>query len=78
MSKENALKALVATKQVEIDKLKRRIKELEYINDSLHRIAENERIEQGGWNSDGNNTRQRSTKTRKASKRTSKSSHSNK
>ena len=54
MSKENALRALVATKQVEIDKLKRKIKELEYINDSLERINENERIEQGGWNGNNN------------------------
>ena len=76
MSKENALKALVATKQVEIDKLKRKIKELEYINDSLVRMAEEERIEQGGWN--GDNTRQRSVKTRKKTKRSSKSSNSNK
>ena len=74
MSKENALRALIATKQIEIDKLKRKIKELEYINDSLERINENERIEQGGWNSD--NTRQRSVKTRKKTKRSSKSSDS--
>ena len=73
MSKENALRALIATKQIEIDKLKRKIKELEYINDSLTRINEQE----GGYAND-DNTRQRSTKTRKTSKRTSKSSDSNK
>tara|TARA_B100000214_G_scaffold317888_1_gene251948 strand:+ start:249 stop:482 length:234 start_codon:yes stop_codon:yes gene_type:complete len=75
MSIEKSLRAMVATKQLEIDKLKRKIKELEYLNDSLHRIAEKERIEQGGW-VNGDNTRQRSTKTRKTSKRTSKSSDS--
>jgi len=73
MSKENALRALVATKQIEIDKLKRKIKELEYINDSLIRINE----EEGGYAND-DNTRQRSVKTRKKTKRSSKSSNSNK
>ena len=63
MSKENALRALVATKQIEIDKLKRKIKELEYINDSLERIAEEDR----GYSND-DSTRQRSVKTRKKTK----------
>ena len=73
MSIEKSLRAMVATKQLEIDKLKRKIKELEYINDSLIRISE----EKEGYAND-DNTRQRSSKTRKASKRTSKSSDSNK
>ena len=77
MSIEKSLRAMVATKQLEIDKLKRKIKELEYLNDSLHRIAEKEGIEQGGW-VNGDNTRQRSVKTRKKTKRSSKSSNSNK
>ena len=68
MSIENSLRAIVATKQLEIDKLKRKIKEME---DQF----EQQRINEGGWNSD--NTRQRSNPPRKKAKRTSKSSDSN-
>ena len=37
MSNENALRALVATKQLEIDKLKRKIKEMEDDNQNRQR-----------------------------------------
>ena len=60
MSNENMLRAMVATKQLEIDKLKRKIKEME---DQF----EQQRIDEGGWNSEsrlGNN------KDRKKNKRT--------
>ena len=60
MSKENMLRAMVATKQLEIDKLKRKIKEME---DQF----EQQRIDQGGWN---NESRLRNTKNRKENKRT--------
>ena len=60
MSKENMWRAMVATKQLEIDKLKRLLKEKEY-------ELEQKRIDEGGWNSD--NTRQRDTKDRKKDKR---------
>ena len=60
MSKENMLRAMVATKQLEIDKLKRKIKEME---DKF----EQQRIDQGGWN---NESRLRNTKNRKENKRT--------
>ena len=60
MSNENALRAMVATKQLEIDKLKRKIKEME---DKF----EQQRIDQGGWN---NESRLRNTKNRKENKRT--------
>ena len=59
MSKENMLRAMVATKQLEIDKLKRKIKEME---DKF----EQQRIDQGGWN---NESRLRNTKNRKENKR---------
>ena len=49
------LRAMVATKQLEIDKLKRKIKEME---DKF----EQQRIDQGGWN---NESRLRNTKNRK-------------
>ena len=58
MSNENALRALVATKQLEIDKLKRLLKDKE---DQL----EKKRIDEGGWNSEN---RQRDTKNRKKNK----------
>ena len=51
---------MVATKQLEIDKLKRKIKEME---DKF----EQQRIDQGGWN---NESRLRNTKNRKENKRT--------
>ena len=60
MSKENMLRAMVATKQLEIDKLKRKIKEME---DQF----EQQRIEEGGWNSE---SRLRNNKNRKENKRT--------
>ena len=60
MSNENIWKAMVATKQLEIDKLKRKIKEME---DKF----EQQRIDQGGWN---NESRLRNTKNRKENKRT--------
>ena len=58
MSNENALRAMVATKQLEIDKLKRKVKELE---DQI----EQKRIEEGGWNSE---SRLGNTKDRKKNK----------
>ena len=60
MSNEASLRAMVATKQLEIDKLKRKIKEME---DKF----EQQRIEEGGWNSE---SRLRNTKDRKKNKRT--------
>ena len=60
MSKENMLRAMVATKQLEIDKLKRLLKDKE---DQL----EQKRIDEGGWNSE---SRLRNTKNRKENKRT--------
>ena len=57
---ERSLRAMVATKQLEIDKLKRKIKEME---DKF----EQQRIDQGGWN---NESRLRNTKNRKENKRT--------
>ena len=57
---ERSLRAMVATKQLEIDKLKRKIKEME---DKF----EQQRIDQGGWN---NESRLRNTKNRKEKKRT--------
>ena len=60
MSNENALRAMVATKQLEIDKLKRKIKEME---DKF----EQQRIDEGGWNSE---SRLGNTKDRKKNKRT--------
>ena len=58
MSNENALRALVATKQLEIDKLKRLLKDKE---DQLEKKS----IDKGGWNSEN---RQRDTKDRKKNK----------
>ena len=60
MSNENMLRAMLATKQLEIDKLKRKIKEME---DKF----EQQRIDQGGWN---NESRLRNIKNRKENKRT--------
>ena len=57
---ERSLRAMVATKQLEIDKLKRKIKEME---DKF----EQQRIDKGGWN---NESRLRNTKNRKENKRT--------
>ena len=60
MSNENMLRAMLATKQLEIDKLKRKIKEME---DKF----EQQRIDEGGWNSE---SRLRNTKNRKENKMT--------
>ena len=60
MSNENMLRAMIATKQLEIDKLKRKIKEME---DKF----EQQRIEEGGWNSE---SRLGNIKDRKKNKRT--------
>ena len=68
MSNENMLRAMIATKQLEIDKLKRKIKEME---DKF----EQQRIDQGGWN---NESRLRNTKNRKENKRTKPSNVSDK
>ena len=68
MSNENALRAMVATKQLEIDKLKRKVKELE---DQI----EQKRIEEGGWNSE---SRLGNTKDRKKNKRSKSSDVSDK
>jgi len=68
MSNENMLRAMVATKQLEIDKLKRKIKEME---DKF----EQQRIDQGGWN---NESRLRNTKNRKENKRSKSSNISDK
>ena len=57
---ERSLRAMVATKQLEIDKLKRKIKEME-------NKFEQQRIDEGGWN---NESRLRNTKNRKENKRT--------
>ena len=68
MSNENMWRAMVATKQLEIDKLKRKIKEME---DKF----EQQRIDQGGWNSE---SRLRNTKNRKENKRSKPSDVSDK
>ena len=68
MSNENMWRAMVATKQLEIDKLKRKIKEME---DKF----EQQRIDQGGWNSE---SRLRNTKNRKENKRSKSSNVSDK
>ncbi len=68
MSNENMWRAMVATKQLEIDKLKRKIKEME---DKF----EQQRIDQGGWN---NESRLRNTKNRKENKRSKPSDVSDK
>ena len=60
MANDGQWKALLASKQLEIDKLKRKIKEME---DKF----EQQRIDQGGWN---NESRLRNTKNRKENKRT--------
>ena len=68
MSNENMWRAMVATKQLEIDKLKRKIIEME---DKF----EQQRIDQGGWN---NESRLRNTKNRKENKRSKPSDVSDK
>ena len=74
MSKENMWKAMVATKQLEIDKLKRILKEKE---NELEDQIEQKRINEGGWNSDNKN-RQRDTSDRKKNKRSKPSDVSDK
>jgi len=68
MSKENMWRAMVATKQLEIDKLKRILKEKE-------NELEDKRINEGGWN---NESRLRNTKNRKENKRSKPSDVSDK
>ena len=70
MSNDNMLRAMIATKQLEIDKLKRKVKELE---DQI----EQKRINEGGWNSDNKN-RQRDTSDRKKNMRSKPSDVSDK
>ena len=66
MSKiENTWRAMVATKQLEIDKLKRKVKELEV-------ELEQKRKDEGGWNNDNN--RLRDIENRKKDKRSKHSS----
>ena len=62
---ENALRAMVASKQLEIDKLKRKVKELEDQNNTIKNAIENE-IEKRGLN---DSARQRNTSDRKKDKR---------
>ena len=69
MSNDGQWKALVASKQLEIDKLRRLLKEKE-------NQLEQKRIDEGGWNSD--NTRQRDTENRKKDKRIKSSDSSDK
>jgi hypothetical protein len=69
-SMENIWRAMVATKQLEIDKLKRKVKKLE-------NQLEQKRIDEGGWNSDNKN-RQRNTSDRKKDKRSKQSDVSDK
>ena len=54
MSNENALRALVATKQLEIDKLKRKIKEMEK-DPSRQRDTENRKKDKRIKSSDSSN-----------------------
>ena len=68
MSKENMWRAMVATKQLEIDKLIRILKEKE-------NELEDKRINEGGWN---NESRLRNTKNRKENKRSKPSDVSDK
>ena len=68
MSNENMWRAMVATKQLEIDKLKRILKEKE-------NELEDKRINEGGWN---NESRLRNTKNRKENKRSKPSDVSDK
>ena len=75
MSKENMLRAMVATKQLEIDKLKRKIKEMEDKYNNIKNAIENEIKERG---LDDNQNRQRDTSDRKKNKRTKPSDVSNK
>ena len=67
-SMENIWRAMVATKQLEIDKLRRKVKELE-------NQLEQKRIDEGGWNSEN---RQRNTSDRKKNKRSKPSDISDK
>ena len=53
MSNENMLRAALATKQLEIDKLKRKIKEME--NDSSRRSTSDRKKNKGFKQSDSSN-----------------------
>ena len=70
MTNDGQWKALVASKQLEIDKLRRLLKEKE-------NQLEQKRIDEGGWNSDNKN-RQRDTSDRKKDKRSKPSDVSDK
>ena len=70
MTNDGQWKALVASKQLEIDKLRRLLKEKE-------NQLEQKRIDEGGWNSDNKN-RQRDTSDRKKDKRSKQSDISDK
>ena len=72
---ERSLRAMVATKQLEIDKLKRKIKEKEDKYNNIKNAIENEIKERG---LDDNQNRQRDTSDRKKNKRTKPSDVSNK
>ena len=72
---ERTLRAMVATKQLEIDKLKRKIKEMEDKYNNIKNAIENEIKERG---LDDNQNRQRDTSDRKKNKRTKPSDVSNK
>ena len=72
---ERSLRAMVATKQLEIDKLKRKIKEMEDKYNNIKNAIENEIKERG---LDDNQNRQRDTSDRKKNKRTKPSDVSNK
>ena len=72
---ERTLRAMVATKQLEIDKLKRKIKEMEDKYNNIKNAIENEIKERG---LDDNQNRQRDTSDRKKNKRTKPSDVRNK
>ena len=72
MANEGQWKAIVASKQLEIDKLKRKVKELEDQNNTIKNAIENE-IEKRGLN---DSARQRSTSNRKKNKRSEQSDSS--
>ena len=72
---ERSLRAMVATKQLEIDKLKRKIKEMEDKYNNIKNAIENEIKERG---LDDNQNRQRDTSDRKKNKRTKPSNISDK
>ena len=72
---ERSLRAMIATKQLEIDKLKRKIKEMEDKYNNIKNAIENEIKERG---LDDNQNRQRDTSDRKKDKRSKPSNVSDK